>query len=418
MKMNPTLETPINTKDEFTTFKNAFHGKNCLPEIFAIGQPFFDEDNKLYAVRYLTVNVNKNYGFIAAVLHATKAKLNSDDMTVISLSTQEWRTIEATYFMPFAGEKNHHNLMAMFFMQAHRDTKRIIVAYPGREFLQKPVTSVADADFRLALLSNREFEPNTINLEGVFGVLPKRYFTPTGVYTHDMWQEKFLTGNMEQLIAVDKFPPMWWGAMIPKSVRIADPSRVRMGAYLGDNTTVMHEGFVNFNAGTKADAMVEGRISAGATVGKDSDIGGGASIAGTLSGGGKEKITIGKNCLLSANAGTGISLGDRCTIEAGLYITPGMPIAICSPMISSQIKKEFLMELYEGRLYKAGELGPERILGGYFVKALYLSGKDDLLFIRNSVTQHVEVRFNSRPNKLNPVLHNAPAVEEVNDGKK
>ena len=161
--------------------------------------------------------------------------------------------------------------------------------------------------------------------------------------------------------------------VIPSGVRIADASRVRLGAYLGEGTTVMHEGFVNFNAGTEGPAMVEGRISAGVFVRKNSDIGGGASIMGTLSGGGNEVITIGEHCLLGANSGVGISLGDRCTVEAGLYVT-----AKCK-----------IFDVAEGRTVKASEL----------------SGKSDMLLIRNSENGRIELRHNKNKSHLNPALH-------------
>ena len=169
---------------------------------------------------------------------------------------------------------------------------------------------------------------------------------------------------------VDKFPRMA-DYVVPSGVRIADASRVRLGAYLGEGTTVMHEGFCNFNAGTLGTSMVEGRISAGVVVGDQSDIGGGASIMGTLSGGGKEKIKIGRGCLLGANAGTGISLGDRCVIEAGLYITAGMPV------------------VYNGTVMKAYEL----------------SGRSGLTFRRNGIDGRVEAL--EKPNNvvLNDILH-------------
>ena len=165
--------------------------------------------------------------------------------------------------------------------------------------------------------------------------------------------------------------------VVPAGVRIADASRIRLGAYLGDGTTVMHEGFVNFNAGTVGPNMVEGRISQGVVVGSGTDLGGSASTAGTLSGGGNVLITIGKDCLISANAGTGIPLGDRCTIEAGLYITPGTLVRVLDE------NRETIKE----------------------VKARELSGQSDMLFIRNSLSGVLECRTNRNAISLNPLLH-------------
>ena len=172
--------------------------------------------------------------------------------------------------------------------------------------------------------------------------------------------------------AVDKFPRMV-DYVLPRGVRIADADRVRLGAHLAEGTTVMHEGFVNYNAGTLGTSMVEGRISAGVVVGHDSDVGGGASIMGTLSGGGKEQISIGERCLLGANAGIGISLGDDCVVEAGLYVTAGTKVTLP---------------------------------GGQVVKASSLSGEDGLLFIRNSLSGAIEVRRRAGASvELNAALH-------------
>ena len=172
--------------------------------------------------------------------------------------------------------------------------------------------------------------------------------------------------------SIDKFPCLT-DYIIPQGVRIADASRVRLGAYLSEGTTIMHEGFVNFNAGTLGKAMIEGRISAGVVVGSDSDLGGGCSTMGTLSGGNNTKISIGKNCLLGANSGLGIPLGDNCIIEAGLYLTSGTKVA-----------------LYDGSILKASEL----------------SNKDNLLFRRNSITGSVEAKNNELTIELNSELHN------------
>jgi 2,3,4,5-tetrahydropyridine-2-carboxylate N-succinyltransferase len=171
--------------------------------------------------------------------------------------------------------------------------------------------------------------------------------------------------------SIDKFPRMT-DYVVPSGVRIGDADRVRLGAHLAEGTTVMHEGFVNYNAGTLGHSMVEGRISAGVVVGEGSDVGGGASIQGTLSGGGKEVVAIGRGCLIGANAGLGISLGDGCTVEAGLYVTPGSKVL-----------------LPDGRVVKAAEL----------------SGQDDLLFWRNSQTGAIEVRTRRNAVTLNSALH-------------
>lgn len=227
--------------------------------------------------------------------------------------------------------------------------------------LDQPPGSVADAYLRLHLLSHTLLQPNSLNLEGIFSLLPVVAFTNFGAMHPDTFRNKraALQQAGVQLVCLDKFPPML-DYVCPPQVRIADASRVRLGAHLAAGTTVMHEGFVNFNAGTLGVSMVEGRISQGVTIGDGSDIGGGASIMGTLSGGGTEVISVGKRCLLGANSGIGISLGDDCVVEAGLYITAGTKIHVSTGA-------------REG-----------------VVKARELSGMPGILFRRNSTTGAVE----------------------------
>ncbi|HZD23212.1 MAG TPA: DapH/DapD/GlmU-related protein, partial [Acidimicrobiia bacterium] len=242
--------------------------------------------------------------------------------------------------------------------------------------LGSPPQDPADAYLRLHLLSHRIFRPHDINVEGIFGLLSNVVWTTEGpcdpeTFT-DVKQRLIHTGRPPAVTSVDKFPRMI-DYVVPSGVRIADGDRVRLGAYLGEGTTVMHEGFVNFNAGTLGTSMVEGRISAGVLVGDGSDVGGGASIMGTLSGGGSEVISIGRNCLLGANSGIGISLGDDCVVEAGLYVTAGTVVT-----------------LPDGETAKGREL----------------SGASNLLFRRHSVTGTVEaVPRSGSWGGLNEALH-------------
>jgi 2,3,4,5-tetrahydropyridine-2-carboxylate N-succinyltransferase len=228
--------------------------------------------------------------------------------------------------------------------------------------LALPVTSTADAYLRLQLLSNLLVKPNTINLEGLIPNLPIVAFTnigPIALAELDRLRPSLQRAGVV-IHSIDKFPRLV-DYVTPQKVRIADANRVRLGAYLSPGTTIMHEGFVNFNAGTLGTAMVEGRISQGVVVGDGSDVGGGASIMGTLSGGGKQRVAIGSRSLLGANSGVGISIGDDSVVEAGLYITAGTKVAI--------------VDGGEPRSVKASEL----------------SGVPNLLFRRNSVTGRVEV---------------------------
>jgi 2,3,4,5-tetrahydropyridine-2-carboxylate N-succinyltransferase len=234
----------------------------------------------------------------------------------------------------------------------------------------------ADAYLRLHLLSHRLVKPHGVNLDGVFGLLTNVAWTsagPCSLIDFEKTRTKLRAahGNVT-VYSVDKFPRMV-DYVIPDGVRIADADRVRLGAYLASGTTIMHEGFVNFNAGTLGKSMVEGRISAGVVVGDGSDVGGGASIMGTLSGGGKEVISIGERCLLGANSGLGISLGNDCVIESGTYITAGSKIT-----------------LPDGKVVKAREL----------------SGANNLIFRRNSQSGNLEVVSKVGGwDGLNSVLH-------------
>jgi 2,3,4,5-tetrahydropyridine-2,6-dicarboxylate N-succinyltransferase len=229
------------------------------------------------------------------------------------------------------------------------------------ESLDDPPVDVHDVYLRLHLLSHRLVAPNGANLDDVFGLLNIVVWTDLGPCAVDDFEEVRLAlraaGRPVQVFGLDKFPRMT-DYVVPGGVRIADADRVRLGAHLASGTVVMHEGCVNFNAGTLGSAMVEGRISQGVVVGEGSDVGGGASIMGTLSGGGKEVIRVGRRCLIGANGGIGISLGDDCAVEAGLYVTAGTRVT--AP---------------DGSVVKAGDL----------------SGRDNLLFRRNSTSGAVEV---------------------------
>ena len=255
--------------------------------------------------------------------------------------------------------------------------ERIVVVCFISDSTDDPVDAV-DAYLRLHLLSTRLVKPHGIDLTGIFGQLTNCVWTNLGPFEvegFNIIRAQLQAEGIEVLVhGLDKFPRMT-DYVIPAGVRIADANRVRLGAHLSDGTTVMHEGFCNFNAGTLGTSMIEGRISAGVVVGNGSDIGGGASIMGTLSGGGSEVVSIGENCLLGAEAGIGISLGNNCIVEAGLYVTAGTLV-----------------------------LSPD----GSVVKGSELSGQNDLLFRRNSQTGKVEAIYrgeNSSWQGLNEELH-------------
>ena len=242
------------------------------------------------------------------------------------------------------------------------------------------LTSTPEAYLKLHLLSHRLAQPHGLNLAGIFPLLPNVAWTSQGAVDlaelGERQLEARLKGELLEVFSVDKFPKMT-DYVVPAGVRIADSARVRLGAYIGEGTTVMHEGFVNFNAGTQGPGMIEGRVSAGVFVGKGSDLGGGCSTMGTLSGGGNIVIKVGEGCLIGANAGIGIPLGDRNTVEAGLYITAGTKVALLDE---------------QNQLVKT-------------LKARDLAGQPDLLFRRNSVTGAVECKSHKSAIELNEALH-------------
>ena len=289
--------------------------------------------------------------------------------------------LDAWYPKPTVGELSPDEPPATLVEAQYDDDIRLVetrVVCTSIE-LDHPPVSVEDAYLRLHLLSHRLVQPHGLNLEGIFGKLPNNAFTSRGVMRpEDVKRVRaLLRGRGEHLIVygLDRFPRMVDYA-VPTGVRIADADRVRLGAYLGPGTTVMHEGFVNINAGSLGTSMIEGRISSGVVVDEGSDVGGGASIMGRLSGNDRLRIRVGKRCLLGAQSGLGVSLGDDCVVEAGLYVTAGTKVTL-----------------------------PD----GAIVKARQLSGQNDLLFLRDSVSGSVLAK-NRRgaPVKPNRKLKTSP----------
>ena len=254
-----------------------------------------------------------------------------------------------------------------------REREKVIIHKLEKD---ESIKDVKDAYLKLHLLSKKLVKPNSINLDGIFAALPNVAWTNHGPM--DPMDIDRLRNNYDFLYikSLDKFPCLT-DYIIPDGVRIADAARVRLGAYLSEGTTVMHEGFVNFNAGTLGPTMIEGRISAGVIIGANSDLGGGCSTMGTLSGGNAIKISVGEDCLLGANSGLGIPLGDRCTIEAGLYLTGGSKVQVMDQ---------------ENNVVST-------------VKASELASKSDLLFIRNSLSGAIQCKPNKKSVVLNDQLH-------------
>jgi 2,3,4,5-tetrahydropyridine-2-carboxylate N-succinyltransferase len=322
-----------------------------------------------------------------ATSHATNHATTSRTAWGFGLATltEDGRTLDTWYPQPQLGtpsaDARPHGVPADLAALEGIDPQRGVRTTVVRTVidLDTPPADAADGYLRLHLLSHRLVKPHGCDLTGIFGVLANVVWTdrgPCAVEDFERTRLRLLAGRggaRLTVYGVDKFPRMT-DYVVPTGVRIADADRVRLGAHLASGTTVMHEGFVNYNAGTLGASMIEGRVSAGVVVGDGSDIGGGASVMGTLSGGGTHTISIGRRCLVGANAGIGISLGDDCVVEAGCYVTAGTKVRL---------------------------LPDDR-----FVKASDLSGASGLLFWRNSATGAVEARpRGGRQVELNEALH-------------
>lgn len=311
--------------------------------------------------------------------------MNSDDHPGahaygVATLTDDGHVLDVWYPKPALGAPaRDHEPDELTALSGHDDIRRVrrIVVRTIIDDLQEPPTNAYDTYLRLHLLSHRFVKPHGQNLDGIFGILSNVVWTsigPCAVAGFEHTRARAMAaGKHVQVTSIDKFPRMT-DYVVPSGIRIGDADRVRLGAHLAEGTTVMHEGFVNFNAGTLGHAMVEGRISAGVVVGNGTDVGGGASIMGTLSGGGQQVISVGDNCLLGANSGTGISLGNDCVVAAGCYVTAGTKVT-----------------LPDGRSVKAAEL----------------SGQDGLQFWTNSQTGAIEARPRGERTgiELNSALH-------------
>ncbi|CAB1007777.1 2,3,4,5-tetrahydropyridine-2,6-dicarboxylate N-succinyltransferase [Corynebacterium diphtheriae] len=296
----------------------------------------------------------------------------------------ELTTVDTTGTTVLDGDDIPEHLRLLVGEDADRGVRRQAITTTIADLDAAPIDAY-DAYLRLHLLSHRLVKPHGQNLDGIFGLLTNVVWTnygPCEVKNFDITRAKLQARGPVTVYLVDKFPRMV-DYVLPSGVRIGDADRVRLGAHLAEGTTVMHEGFVNFNAGTLGSSMVEGRISAGVVVDDGSDVGGGASIMGTLSGGGKQVISLGKRCLLGANSGCGIPLGDDCVIEAGLYVTAGSKIIVRGAVAEATGLKD-----------------------GDTTKALELAGANNILFRRNSISGAIEATaWKTQAVELNDALH-------------
>lgn len=370
------------TVEEFTALVDAARQRPEFTEPAAFGlgvASIADADGSVLDTWFPSVNLGENAGFAALVHDVCGTGAPSG---TVRLEPEQVDEVLARSQVHRDALDQHPNLAVLDALAGLPERPNALpvrkqVVLTSIAALDAPPVDASDVYLRLHLLSSRRVAPHGLSLEGQFGLLANVVWTtlgPCDVASFPLAQRAVRSaGGVLGVTSVDKFPRMI-DYVVPSGVRIADAERVRLGAHLAEGTTVMHEGFVNFNAGTLGSSMVEGRISAGVVVGADSDVGGGASIMGTLSGGGKEVISVGERCLIGANAGIGISLGDGCIVEAGLYVTAGTVVT-----------------LPDGSRRKAKEL----------------SGAPDLLFRRNSVTGTVEVlpREGTWAEGLNEALH-------------
>jgi 2,3,4,5-tetrahydropyridine-2-carboxylate N-succinyltransferase len=351
------------------------------PAAYAVGIAHYGASGRVLDTWYPVVNHAENYRTAQALAEALgyTGGTASYELSAAHIT----QALEA--LAPITNDgKRHANvevLKSLLSLESGGGRRRAVVCFI--ESLDEKPADVHDVYLRLHLLSTRKRRPRTINLDGAIPLLPIVVWTSEGPFDSETWAGEALrlraSGRCPTVYAVDKFPRMVDYVIPPGTVRIADADRVRLGAHLGDGTTVMHEGFCNFNAGTLGAAMVEGRISQGVIVGNGSDIGGGASIMGTLSGGGTEVISIGEGCLIGANAGTGISLGDNCVIQSGCYVQSTAKVKL----------------MPEGTLVRASEL----------------SGKPNLRYWQDSQTGALEAWPRKDKTELNPILHQAPPAK-------
>jgi len=370
------------TRDEFDALvaKVEADAEYKRPVAFALGLATVSRFGRVLDTYYPFTNLCEHSGAAAVFSNFVGRKAGGGSFELESGSLEE----ALGQLEVFAGDGNYHPIIETLRMVLaavrsddspldNQRSRRAVVTFIGD--LADPPIDVPDVYLRLHLLSQRKIEPHGCNLEKIFGILPNVVWSNRGPFDSEEFErtrvELIAQGIELKVRSVDKFPRMT-DYVVPSGVRIANADNVRLGAHLAPGTTVMNAGFVNFDAGTLGPAMVEGRISAGVVVEPESDVGGGASIMGTLSGGGNQVVRIGSHCLLGANSGCGISLGDGCTIEAGLYVTAGARVTM-----------------------------PD----GSVVKARELSGRPGLLFWRNSQTGAIEVKERSNTVALNTALH-------------
>lgn len=378
----------ITTTDDFNEFTKNFWVNKEKPFAFGLGLNIYDlSGENVIAVRWLTINVENNMGTAAIML----SNPGISAATIVELA-----------FEPFIGDGSYHsNIAALQYIGD--DVPAFQVYQTEDELLNENVSSIADAHFRLSLISRRHYEPNTIKLDGAFGILPNLVYTSKHAYTiEDYEQSWFMIIDDEGMpICQDRFPPMYWGNPAPTNVRVANTAMIRAGAHLAEKTVVMHYGFVNFNAGTlnnkkgvehNKGCMIEGTVAGGVTVGDGSDFGARAGALGTMSGGNSVKISVGENSLLGVDSEIGIPIGDNVLIKEGTVFSAGTPFTVV------EWKKD-----EEGKFLT--ENGKPIVESEKLVKASELSGISNVTFRVGSQNGRHEVLPIPNKVQLNDLLH-------------
>lgn len=397
-----TFTTPARSPERFQQQVGAFFEKHLKPWAHAIFQVYRDSKGDVICVKILSENVGANFGTAAVLMHVTGQDGYPDFESAILDGDRKRKAYELLN-TPFRDDGKHHANTEILRWAIREDIELgVLFCLTEDHVTRNPPANLTDVHFRLALLSRRHFEPNQLNINGMFGLLPILVYTNFGnCYTVDdwnrMWYEKIYKGEIPT--AIDKCGLLSLMGPIPTDVRICNPAMIREGAHIGSGTTVMHYGFVNHNAGTTGPAMVEGRISAGTVAGQDTDFGAGSGCMGTLSGGGNIVVRTGRRCLIGAQAQLPIPIGDDVCISAGLVFTANTPVAVVE------------WETDDDGKFLTGKDGQPIEIGRKIMKAIELSGIKGVTFRRNSQTGAIEVI--PVPNKvtLNSLLHQVTLSE-------
>ena len=384
--------TKIKNQEEFKKFVKE-NKKEAY--ITAIAEIYNDSKGNIINAKILTINVKNNYGTASSILDYLDKNI-SNKIDIHNISTKNTENILENYFFPYINDgQNHSNIIALDYAKQNNKNLSFIVIKNESLLLEDKVSSICEANLKLALISRGYYKPNSLNLDGLFAVLPNLVWTNKACHSLEDWNQYwFIKQNEgEFVLLVDKFPAIYQANPVLEGVRVTNASMVRNGAYLGKGTTVMHYGFINFNAGTLGVSMVEGRISAGNTVEDGTDLGAGSGMLGTLSGGNSTKIKVGKNCLLGVNSEIGIPLGDNVLVKEGTVFSSNTPIELIQFKTTKDNK------------FISDEKGKPQIESKKLVKAKELAGISNVTFRVNSQNGKIEVLPIPNKVQLNDLLH-------------